>query len=154
MTDTIVLRAVEVDDLEFTRRTRNDAEVNSLTLGRRFPITEVGERQWFERLGAGSFPVEATFIVADVATRRPLGLVALSDIDWINGTAWFGIWIAPEHQGAGRGLQATAATVAYARDRLGLRRLKLLVLADHSAAIRMYESLGFHEEGRLKEEIL
>ena len=47
----IVLRAVEESDLEFTRATRSDPQVSSLALGRRFPITEVGERHWFERLG-------------------------------------------------------------------------------------------------------
>jgi|JI10StandDraft_1071094.scaffolds.fasta_scaffold88857_2 RimJ/RimL family protein N-acetyltransferase len=150
----IVLRAVEESDLEFTRATRSDPQVSSLALGRRFPITEVGERHWFERLGTGAFPTEATFIVADEATGSPLGLVALNDIDWVNRTSWFGIWIAPGHQGRGIGGAATRLAVEYARDRLGLRRVKLLVLADHDAAIAVYRRVGFVDEGRLVGEIL
>jgi RimJ/RimL family protein N-acetyltransferase len=149
----ILLRAVERADLAFTRSCRNDPAINALTLGRRFPITEVGEQRWFEGLGTGSFPTEATFTITD-ATNEPLGLVSLSDIDWLNRTAWFGIWLGPQQQGRGVGLQATRLLVAYAADRLSLRRLKLHVLADHAAAIRIYEQAGFREEGRLVGEVL
>lgn len=150
----IVLRAVEEYDLAFTRATRNDPRVNSLSLGRRFPITEIGERHWFEQLGEGAFPTETTFIVADNNSSTPLGVVTLSGIDWINRTCWFGIWIAPENQGRGIGKAATRLAVKYGRDTLALRRMKLLVLADHDVAIRLYRQVGFVEEGRLAAEIL
>ena len=62
MTDTnsVRLRAVELDDLAFTRRCRNDPSVHIPALGRRFPITEVGEEAWFRSLGQGSPPAEVT----------------------------------------------------------------------------------------------
>lgn len=80
--------------------------------------------------------------------------MALSDIDWVNRTSWFGIWIAPGQQGRGVGSAATRLAAEYGRDRLGLRRVKLLVLADHEAAISVYRRVGFAEEGRLVGEIL
>lgn len=150
----VTLRSVERSDLAFTRRTRMDPDVGTLTLGRRFPITEVGELHWFEGLGSGAFPSEATFIVASGPDRTAVGLVAVNDIDWINRTAWFGIWIAPDHQGQGAGRRATELMLDYARDRLELRRVKLLVLADHEAAQALYRSVGFREEGRLVGEVL
>lgn len=36
---------------------------------------------------------------------------------------------------------------------LNLRRIFLRVLADNTAAIRLYQSLGFIEEGRLREAV-
>lgn len=149
----IVLRAVTATDLEFTRAVRNDPQVHTLTLGRRFPITEIGEQRWFEGLGQGAFPTEATFIVAE-ASGEPLGMVSIHGIDWINRTAWFGIWIAPDQQGRGIGARATTLAVAIAKDRLELRRLKLQVLAEHTPALRIYSRVGFREEGRLVGEIL
>ena len=152
--DQIILRPVTVDDLGFTRAVRNDPEVNTLALGRRFPITEVGEQRWFEGLGQGAFPSEATFIVAAEQSDEPRGLVSIHGIDWINRTAWFGIWIAPEHQGHGIGTRATELAIAYAKDRIELRRLKLQVLADHAVAVGIYTAAGFREEGRLVGEVL
>ena len=105
-TSAVRLRAVELDDLAFTRRCRNDPTVHIPAMGRRFPITEVGEEAWFRSLGNGSPPDEVTYIVA--AADAALGLTTLRQIDWINRTAMFGVWIAPDAQGSGAGKAATA----------------------------------------------
>ena len=66
MTDTssVRLRAVELGDLPFTRKCRNDPSIHLPALGRRFPITEAGEEAWFRSLGQGSPPAEVTYVVA------------------------------------------------------------------------------------------
>ena len=94
MTDTnqVRLRAVELHDLAFTRKCRNDPRVHLPALGRRFPITEVGEEAWFRSLGQGS-PPEVTYIVARATDEVAIGLTTLRQIDWINRTAMFGVWI-------------------------------------------------------------
>ncbi len=155
MTDTrsVKLRAVELGDLTFTRRCRNDPAIHLPALGRRFPITEVGEEAWFRALGQGSPPSEVTYIVVDCDHEVPVGLTTLRDIDWINRTARFGLWIAPEAQGRGVGTAATAQTVDVAFGRLNLRKLALDVLASNDRAIAMYRGLGFIEEGRFADEV-
>src|SRR6185436_11078775 len=60
-----MIRAVEVDDLPMTRVWRNDPRVSMPALGRRFPITESGERAWFEALAVGAFPTQLVWAVAD-----------------------------------------------------------------------------------------
>ena len=122
-------------------------------LGRRFPITEVGEEAWFRSLGQGSPPAEVTYIVVDCDNDAPLGLTTLREIDWINRTARFGLWIASEAQGRGVGSAATAQTVDVAFGRLNLRKVALDVLASNERAVSMYRSLGFSEEGRFADEI-
>jgi len=155
MTDTrsVRLRAVELGDLPFTRRCRNDPSVHIPALGRRFPITEVGEEAWFRSLGQGSPPAEVTYIVVDCENESLLGLTTLREIDWINRTARFGLWIAPDAQRRGAGTAATAQTVDVAFGRLNLRKVALDVLATNDRAIAMYRGLGFSEEGRFADEI-
>jgi diamine N-acetyltransferase len=154
MTDTsaIRLRAVELDDLAFTRRCRNDPSVHIPAMGRRFPITEVGEEAWFRTLGLGSPPVEVTYIVA-AGDGAALGLTTLRQIDWINRTAMFGVWIAPDAQGSGAGKAATAQMIAAAFGRFNLHKVALEVLASNERAVSMYLALGFSEEGRFAEHV-
>ena len=150
MTDTtsVKLRSVELRDLPFTRTCRNDPQVHIPALGRRFPITEVGEEAWFRSLGQGSPPAEVTYIVASCNDDVAVGLTTVRQIDWINRTGMFGVWIAPEAQSQGAGKSATQQMIAVAFGRLNLRKLSLAVLASNDRAAAMYRGLGFSEEGR------
>jgi RimJ/RimL family protein N-acetyltransferase len=156
MTDSnpVRLRAVELGDLAFTRKCRNDPWIHLPALGRRFPITDVGEEAWFRSLGQGSPPVEVTYIVAARDGDTALGMTTLRDIDWINRTAMFGLWIAPEVQSNGVGTSASAQMLDVAFGRLNLRKLSLDVLASNERAAAMYRGLGFCEEGRFVDHVV
>jgi diamine N-acetyltransferase len=147
------LRAVELGDLPFTRKCRNDPSIHLPALGRRFPTTEAGEDAWFRSLGQGSPPVEVTYVVAAFDGGDALGLTTLRDIDWINRTAMFGIWIAPEAQGSGAGKSACVQMIDVAFGRLNLRKVSLDVLASNERALAMYRTLGFSEEGRFVDQV-
>jgi RimJ/RimL family protein N-acetyltransferase len=141
-----IIRAVEPDDLAATRRWRNDPSVVTPALGRRFPITVVGEQNWFENLGAGPFPTHVVWAVAD-AESSIVGLVQLYDIDWIHRTSSFGIWIGPEHWNQGHGSRATQLAVDYGLRELGLRQIRLAVLSGSETALHTYAKIGFVREG-------
>ncbi|MEZ5225000.1 MAG: GNAT family protein [Ilumatobacteraceae bacterium] len=147
------IRAVETGDLEATRRWRNDPKVWGPALGRRFPITEPGERGWFDHLGSGAFPTQVVWAVAD-ENDSVLGLVRLDDIHWIHRTAMFGIWIGPEHWGNGHAGRATRLVCDHALDSLGLRQLRLQVVAGNDAARSVYLANGFVDEGVLRDAVL
>jgi RimJ/RimL family protein N-acetyltransferase len=147
------IRAVELRDLEATRRWRNDPRIWGPALGRRFPITEPGERSWFEHLGSGAFPTQVVWAVAD-HTDDVIGLVRLDDIHWIHRTAMFGIWIGPEHWGSGHAGRATRMVCDHAVNALGLRQVRLQVLAGHEAARAVYRANGFVDEGVLRAAVL
>lgn len=61
-----------------------------------------------------------------------------------------GIGIAPGYQGLGLGRALMEGLIAWARAQPGnaVSRVDLFVFADNTKAIRLYESLGFVEEGR------
>ncbi len=139
------LRAVTTEDLESTQRWRNDPTIGLLTIGRPFPITAVNERAWFETLGVGALPSDAVWAVD--AGNTIVGIVQINEIDWIHRTAWFGLFIGTEHQGQGHGRAATTLACNHAFERFNLRQIRLRVRADNTAAIALYEHLGFEHEG-------
>ena len=147
------IRAVEPNDLGATRRWRNDPRVFGPALGRRFPITETGERTWFEELGQGQFPTQVVWTIADESDSA-IGLVQLTDIHWIHRTAMFGIWVGPEHRGNGHASRATQLACRHGFDALGLRQIRLEVLEDHEAAHAVYAKNGFRDEGLLRGAVL
>ena len=149
---TTTIRAVEPRDLTATRRWRNDPRIWGPALGRRFPITEAGEDAWYSQLGTGAFPTQVVWAVAD-DTDSVVGLVRLDDIHWIHRTAMFGVWIGPEHWGAGHASRATRSVLDDAVASLGLRQVRLEVLAGHDAARAVYPSNGFVDEGLLRQAV-
>ena len=64
-----------------------------------------------------------------------------------------GLAVAPEARGRGVASALLAAVEKHARDS-GARKLILRVLSTNDAALRLYERLGFRQEGTLREEFL
>lgn len=147
------IRAVEQRDLDATRRWRNDPRVAGPALGRRFPITESGERAWFDQLGQGAFPTHLVWSVAD-ERGDAVGLVQLSDIHWIHRTCMFGVWIGPEHWGQGFAGAATVLACEHAVVALGLRQVRLEVVASNEVARAIYLRCGFVDEAVLRDAVL
>lgn len=147
------IRAVVAEDLSATRHWRNDPRVSGPALGRRFPITEIGERAWFEQLGLGAFPTHVVWTIAD-QSDAPIGLVQLADINWIHRTAMFGVWIGPDHQGRGHASRATQLACDHGFNKLGLRQIRLEVLDGHESARALYFKSGFTDEALLRDAVV
>ncbi|KAK3187610.1 hypothetical protein K4F52_003668 [Lecanicillium sp. MT-2017a] len=62
-----------------------------------------------------------------------------------------GVDIVKEHQGRGYGGEAIAWTLDWAFKNAGLHRVELTVLGWNDGARRLYEKIGFREEGRRRE---
>jgi RimJ/RimL family protein N-acetyltransferase len=90
--------------------------------------------------------------VIERASGAHVGNVAIQNIDWIARRGEFAILIG-DTRAHGRGIGREAATllIDHAFRRLALNRVWLGVRADHDVAIGLYRSLGFTEEGRLRD---
>jgi len=146
-------RAVERTDLPLLRRWRSDPRITRSALGRRFPITEFGEESWYEQLDSGSFPATSTWSIV-AGDDSLVGLARLADIDWINRTAWFGIWIEPDSWGNGHASRAATLVCAHGFTEFGLRQIRLHVLESHHSAISVYRRIGFVEEAIMRGAVL
>ena len=151
MGERIYLRPLDPCDLEQCLRWINDP-VLRVNLGRHRPMGRVMETEWL----AGQYKGESelSFAVVLIDGDRHIGNVGLHGIDWKNRLAEFGILIGePDAWDQGYGTEAGRLMLAHGFDEIGLHRIMLRVFPFNERAIRVYEKLGFQQEGRLRESL-
>ena len=80
-----------------------------------------------------------------------LGVIVLSEIDELRGSAELRLSMRPGSRGRGYGGEAIGLVLGLAFDGLGLHRIGCDVLSINSRALGVYKSLGFTVEGRLRD---
>ena len=80
-----------------------------------------------------------------------LGVIVLSEIDELRGSAALRLSMRPGSRGRGYGGEAIGLVLGLAFDGLGLHRIGCDVLSINSRALGVYKSLGFTVEGRLRD---
>jgi RimJ/RimL family protein N-acetyltransferase len=81
----------------------------------------------------------------------PVGFVFLFDIESQRDHAEVGVWIVPDEQGNGYGTDTLRLCLDHAFDDRGLHKVLARVFEHNTASQQMVESLGFEQEGRLRE---
>lgn len=89
----------------------------------------------------------AQWAVADAASGRLLGRVALRDVLLGDGVAEVAYWTVAAARGRGVAARATAALARWAFDEVGLHRLELTHAVANTASCRVAERAGFVLEG-------
>lgn len=146
----IVLRRPEPADAEALYRQKNDPAVVGQLEGFSPGMAMADVRDWIDRHRAARD--EVLWIIADAETQACLGHVALYRIDHRVRTAEFGILLGePAVWGRGIGRACTRFAVEYGFAELNLNRISLTVLATNERAAGLYRSLGFQDEGRLRQ---
>ena len=144
----IRLRALQTADQETLRAFVNDPQVLRLSNSYR-PISDVQQEAWWRHVTQDAHQV--WFGIEDLPTAKLLGTCCLVDIEWISRQAELRIRIgAKEAWGRSLGTEACTLLIGYGFGQLNLERIWLRVAAPHTAALRLYEKLGFAIEGRLR----
>jgi diamine N-acetyltransferase len=107
------------------------------------------EEKWVEdgiKAGAEREPKTAAFTVYDTADGEPVGTVSLFDINYLHGSAKFGIALG-DRRGHGLGTEATRLTVRWGFETLGLHNVQLTLMAWNEQAERAYARAGFRRIG-------
>jgi UDP-4-amino-4,6-dideoxy-N-acetyl-beta-L-altrosamine N-acetyltransferase len=145
----VVLRPMEAADADDVVRWRRDP----LILEQMFadePPTREEHLRWLETIQARGNRQE--FIIIERATGRSIGTIGLSDIDRKNQRTEYGILIGEaDARNKGYAREASELILKHAFENCGLRRVYLHTFADNTAAVRLYESLGFRIEGMLRQ---
>lgn len=148
------LRPLRRDDLERTRLWRNDPAIRDNTMGFRIPVTREMEDRWYDAAVEDQGRTRIVFAIEDVQDGKLVGFTQLYAVDWISGTAYFGIAIGErDRQGRGIGGEAMELLLGYAFGGLNLRKILLQVPAYNEVAKRLYDRFGFREEGRLHRQV-
>jgi RimJ/RimL family protein N-acetyltransferase len=88
--------------------------------------------------------------VWEADAERLSGQTMLFNIDWEEGAAELGFWVAPWARGRGLSEPALRLTVAFAFDHLDIERVYGLTGVDNEAAHRAMERAGLRREGILR----
>jgi UDP-4-amino-4,6-dideoxy-N-acetyl-beta-L-altrosamine N-acetyltransferase len=145
----VLLRPLVSGDLRRCVKWFSDPQIIRF-LGRNTPVTFAEEEKWFRdyerRTDEQIFAIEVD--------GRHLGNLGLHKIDRTHRKADIGIVIGePEYWSKGIGTEAMRVALRYGFDALGLNKISLDVLEYNARAIRMYERVGFQQEGVHREDM-
>lgn len=147
---TIVLRAIEETDLDFCREMMNHPGIEISTVGKAFPVSARQQLAWFQQ---NADPNNLRLMI-DVPDQGPIGMVSLTNIDWISRSAEAGIkFINTNHRTTQNTMDTAQCILRYAFDELNLHCIYANVLEDNLLSRKLLLRFGFTEEGILRERI-
>jgi RimJ/RimL family protein N-acetyltransferase len=142
------LRKPEPSDVEALFAMKNDPEVNAMLGGFTRGWTRADLGRWVEF--HAQHADEAFYVITD-PTDRCLGHVAFYKIDHRVRSAEFAIVVGDKKSwGSGIGRACTSFMLKFGFEDLQLHRIYLEVLETNERARKLYESLGFKHEGKLR----
>lgn len=151
---TVTLRPLQPSDAEISVHWRNNPAIRDAVLGYKLPVTLQVERDWIDRTVNDQGKTRVVMAVEDISTKTLVGYVYLDKINWIDGTAWFGIMIGDtQRQCGGIGRSAAEQMFSYALNKLSLRKLCVEVAAFNATSLGFFKSLKFETEGVLKKQV-
>lgn len=147
----VTLRPIIKDDLILINKWKNDYEVFKYLGGGYMPISIDQQSKWMDGMIDNTGNNKRFSILNE--DRDFIGIIGLYSINWIHRTSEFGIYIGEKNQwGKGYAKESMKLILEFGFKALNLRKVKLDVVVDNIAAIKMYKSLGFREVGIYKEE--
>lgn len=149
----IKLRALTKEDAKVSWVWRNNPDMRYFYSGHPFFINIEKEEAWIAKVSTSDIPL-TSFGIEELKTNSLIGMVFLKDINLINRSAEFAIFIGAENvKGKGYATEATSKAIDFAFDNLNLNRVFLKVQEDNNSAIRLYEKCKFKKEGVLRESV-
>lgn len=145
------LTAVEPGDLPLIARWYRDGRFNRLfDAEAAMPKTERAVAEHIENQQKSK--TAFAFAIRPLEREDLLGYAEIDGIIWAQGAGWIAIAIGEAAQrGQGIGTDAMRLLLAFAFEELNLRRVQLTVFSYNTAALRLYERLGFVREGVFRE---
>ncbi|HEY3388161.1 MAG TPA: GNAT family protein [Prolixibacteraceae bacterium] len=146
----ISLRSLRISDADFLNKWRNNLENKIMSQGYRLPISLPKDEEWLKSKMLSSNNTEVYFIVEE--SGLPIGLIQLTNIDYISGTATWGFILGDKNsRGKGYSVEAPLLLFNYAFNILNLRKIIGYPLDLNIATLRMHQKIGnVREEGCLK----
>ncbi|KAE9403815.1 acyl-CoA N-acyltransferase [Gymnopus androsaceus JB14] len=142
-TDRLQLRAIREADFEKVLALWNDPRVQKM-MSRDFVVPSGGDEQF----RAGLLSALLFVIIETKDSHEFVGVtfLRLFDLQKKNRDAMLGLAFLPEFWGKGYATEVVRFIVDYAFEQLALHRVSLAVYGNNTAAIRVYNKVGFVQE--------
>lgn len=146
-----ILRELERNDMARINRWRNDPQVIAL-LGAPFRyINAEADEAWFDSYVKNRGNAVRCAVVRE-DNAELVGLVSLTNINYMNQSAQFHIMVGDEEkQNCGVGTFAVQAMLEHAFYNMNIHRVELTVWVSNQRAQHVYEKCGFKREGLLRQ---
>ena len=141
----VTLRPITFEDTPLIVKWRNNPEVMKNFIFQK-PFTEEMHINWMNTKVLTGEVVQ--YIIVDNLTQQPIGSAYIRDIDHVNQSAEYGIFIG-ENVSRGRGLGTETAKlfIDYMFEHFNLHRIFSRILDGNEASLRSCEKAGFVKEG-------
>lgn len=140
----IILRELEVEDLEFLNGVRNECSKEYLHNSETYTLSETIE--WFEKTN----PKFWLILNGDVK----IGYFRTSEYSQENRNLYIGADIDLSFRGKGYAYEAYIKFIPFIFTEMSLHKISLEVLSTNYRAINLYKKLGFIVDGIKREELL
>lgn len=148
---TILLRALEPEDLNFLYKLENDESIWEVS-NTQTPYSKFVLKQYLKNAHKGIYEAKQLRLAICDADERLIGLIDLYDFDPKHRRAGVGIIISSEaDRNLGYGKAAVIQLCHYAFAELQLHQLYAVIAEDNLASIKLFEGLGFVQTGRQKD---
>lgn len=149
----VSLRAASVEDASDDYLSwLNDAETTRGLVSGLVPSTMEELRAYLDNATKSKDAI--MFAVCDSTSGKHIGNIKLDQFDWVSRTCELGILIGdPNYRGKGIGQEVCRLVLNYAFEKLNIRKVFLAVFANNPGAIKLYEKIGFQQEGRLRDHV-
>lgn len=151
--DKILLRAVELTDVDNLYKWENDTEQWSIGLTSRFISKFDIENYVLSSQSEDVFSAGQTRNIVDLLgkERVAIGCVDLFDIDVKNQRAGVGIYIAKDYRRKNHGEQSLILLEDYARNTLLLHQLYALIGENNIASQKLFAKVGYNKTATLEQ---
>ena len=145
-TDRLRLRELTAEDAGFMLKLLNEPSFIR-NIGDRGVRTLEEARSYMSSRIAASYEEHGfgLWLVEEHETGAAAGVCGLLKREWLDDVD-LGYALLPEHWSKGYATEAASATVAYAREGLGLARVVAITDPDNQSSIRLLERIGFSYE--------
>jgi RimJ/RimL family protein N-acetyltransferase len=137
--------------LSLVRAWINDETVRHGT-GTEGPVSDFEHQRWYETAMADRSQRIFVIGMGKGSQATPVGLIGLRGLNWRSRNAEYWIYIGDgSARGKGVADEASRLLLRFAFDTLGLHRVFLQVDTVNERAIRLYQRLGFKQEGVMRQ---
>jgi diamine N-acetyltransferase len=149
--NTIYLRALEPEDLDFIHAVENDESIWEIS-NTQTPYSKYLIKQYLENAHKDIFEVKQLRLVISNYDSEVLGMIDLFDFDFKNKRAGVGILVKePEDRLKGYGKEALKLLIDYCFTHLDLHQLYCNISEDNKTSIKLFKNQGFKEIGLKKD---